>query len=671
MTQVTTHDMRLLAIGIASYPNAADLECLDSVAQDPHLLYDALKAATDTRFDEHGSVSMVDVSAGTVKLLLQSLTNQADEIRTLVIYFSGHGTDSDNTLRLHFTDSEGSEKTIGTIAVTELHDLIPEHITEILLILDCCHAGFAAPLSASSDPLLPSRWTILGATPLFATCQTGEGGTSPYTSALALTLRRKKELGERITALSLDEAVRRNKDIDEPPVLYLRGEMGDLVLAKPSAEGHRNTPFPKRFQAALLTASYQEREALWYALGHEDEGTIVNVFAGLLASQSTVGSPGIHEPLWIVRRAAGTTLAQIQHLQDLKKDLCLRLLRSPDWMDQCIGVIGCRYDLPEETALLTEVQLLLEVGSRMDVKWLAFLYLADTARKGLATLDGHRLRASGLLETAWGACEIWEHYCRDLKECEQADPEWLLDLCTVESQRIAFSTLAALEIRDAGEAIPAAIQDNANQEILKSTLLSSIALTTERGVYRGKGITKWLDSKLLGVWRGGVADQNWPLLQNLAPAQLKQVLGLSRFLPRVSSRMSIFQAAQLACIHFAEHSQTLSWGFKDLHLWVRRTAVMWLHHCSFQSTPDHLRDLQSALESPFPDQMPGLLDLTHRVLVLARHWDLPIEKQQRLVHSTASRFSFVEHEAMQRCLNNDLCRSDALVAPLHGQGCPM
>lgn len=83
------------------------------------------------------------------------------------------------------------------------------------------------------------------------------------------------------------------------------------------------------------------REMHWYYLMDLPEITKFEVLNSYFAEE-------ISEPHWLVRRAIGSVISEFKNFK-MKESIILNLLRSRDWMAQCIGLIGARRSLDHES----------------------------------------------------------------------------------------------------------------------------------------------------------------------------------------------------------------------------------------------------------------------------------------------------------------------------------
>ena len=105
-----------------------------------------------------------------------------------------------------------------------------------------------------------------------------------------------------------------------------------------------------------------------------------------------------------MRRAIGNAVASIENSISRKK-IIEKLIRSPLWQEQCIAVIGARYDIQNDKSLFTRITEAVQSSalSRIDVVWLVNLYTSVCPQYNYEVFKN-----TSLSRNIWGLQEIWK-----------------------------------------------------------------------------------------------------------------------------------------------------------------------------------------------------------------------------------------------------------------------
>ncbi len=125
--------------------------------------------------------------------------------------------------------------------------------------------------------------------------------------------------------------------------------------------------WPKIGEASLIERQYK----FWFNLLE------IPTAVRLSAIRMFCNSTKMTDTSWLVRRAIGTVLESCYSVRASWADLCECMLRSPDWMKNCVGIIGVR--CISESRFATAVRDVLQSRGSIDAIWLAQLYLADAS----------------------------------------------------------------------------------------------------------------------------------------------------------------------------------------------------------------------------------------------------------------------------------------------------
>jgi len=643
--------VRSFAVGISDY-SRTDFSSLPSAVRDAKALYGALATVLGVSLETPHSILATDITSDSFLNLFSHILEQDLHTETLLIlYFSGHATIEQQVLTLHFVDSRANR--YGVVTTYEIDELLRRFDRpETIIILDCCYSGLAGSLSKSANPFFPAKTTVLSSSRPYEVSICDEEH-SVFTKALIDSLHFLEQSEERISVSTLhgqiDHFFHGTKSIRQNPSVFLREGTSDIVLKWPETGTEmERKQFIAAFANALFVSNPGDREALWYALNEYPESTIIDVI------EETVNN-GLHEPLWLIRRAMGSTLSSITRLHIKKKRLYLSLMGSTQWMDVCTGVIGARFNIEDEITV-EALEEVLNSAKPMDAKWLAFLYLADRFHASL--FERVDFSITGLTDSKWGVCEIWERCIQPSKEDSRQRlqaTENLLELCKTEELQNTLVTHIALLNEDDYTALPPKYKNKAVTEIINDDNLVKYARAKQRGLLRTTGVSKWLYSQLYGVWRGQVQDSLTPILQDMPPQKARIFLKKCYQLPSVSNRIAIYKSLQVLPKLSHIYSEELTWGFKDEHPWVRRTAMEWLLFCSYSgNNNEDMFFLSSALQVSDRAIFPGVLDLIHITIRVAKYWGLGNDVLNKYVQSTVSTLAPSDLESIEWTMKNEL-----------------
>ena len=640
--------IRVLSVGISDY-SRTELQSLPSSIKDARGVYETFANVLGKDLDTFHSVLAVDITADIFSKLLTFVLDQDFETeKLLVIYFSGHATIQEQELALHFIDSRSNK--YGFITTREIDELMRRFgRPDTLIILDCCYSGMAGGLSKSQSPFFPSRTTVITSSKPIEISLTSDD-QSNFTKFLIKSLLFLDQSGERISVNSLFQKISDSMEtvpIQKPSAFLSEGN-ADVVI-KPSEFdlNDEKERFNPSFASAITTANAGDREALWYSL---DDYFRESSITGVLEE---IRKKNYHEPLWFIRRAIGSTLSSIVQLRQQKKKICFDLMDSTQWMDVCCGVIGSRFDVSDDDLARALLKVLFS-DNPMDAKWLAFLYLSDRYKDAL--LSDYDLGRTGLLDTEWGVCEVYERCIRSYVDTKKTTSlvENLAERCQNENVLGGLLTHIALLDRNIFDVLPQGLKSKAKGELINDKNIQRFSKFQVRGILTTTGVSKWLYSKLFGIWRGQVQDSLGYLLQDLPPKTVSTFLARCQSLPSVSSRMSIFQS--LSQVPVRLDIEDLNWGFFDEHPWVRRTAVEWLLSLdSYEKVKNELTDpLKETIKPPEPEFLPGNIDLLYSVIKTSKYLGLDDNRIQGMIRPIILTLSATEIDSVEWSLRNDL-----------------
>ncbi|MBQ1047060.1 alpha-glucosidase C-terminal domain-containing protein [Micromonospora sp. C51] len=141
---------RALLVGVGSYANEA-LPTLDSPASDLKDWARLLRDPTLGAFDDVRD--LLDADSYRLQLTLYDFLTSAEPHDFLLVYYSGHGRlHHDHRLYLTATDTDPDRLPPTSVPTDEFRHWVDEcRAHELVLILDCCHAGAFGDLKQRGD----------------------------------------------------------------------------------------------------------------------------------------------------------------------------------------------------------------------------------------------------------------------------------------------------------------------------------------------------------------------------------------------------------------------------------------------------------------------------------------------------------------------------------------
>lgn len=541
--------LSLIAIGVSKYKEPL-LESIPCAHQDCQMIYNAFRSIMGEDFSESTSVCVKDITAKNFYALLNGLkytyTNPED---TLVIYFSGHaknirGNSGPPVFSLCCRDysSEDSDNAISVEG--QMISNLREVSCNVVLILDCCYSG-AALINATYQP---------GAQQISILCSTNERSLaefakdgSYYAKAVSESILEIKAKNIDFTVENLQSRIHvRYKNACCNTASNYTGSI-PLKLAVPYEEMYYD--FSKRFFKQLNDRSVHYREAIWYSLCDIPS----KLTCGLFRDYFKCTNPDSHfepEANWLVRRAIGSAIACIEdHVE--RQNLNKTLLKSASWQEQCIGIIGARYDIKSNDDVFCDIIDLVNNRKikRIDAVWLVNLYAADHV-----DYDYSVFLSTTLAELPWGINEIWK---------------------TAKQKGVSFE--AFYQILEEYHVKHAAVWKSdfyeKHQWQTSSILYGCFSDNKARGRLPVKTKSKFILSLLFGNWRGHTTTDLRTLLDNMtAEARNLELCEVASY-AETEYKMALFDFFASEPEWFNKCKESLMWGLLDMHPWVRRTAI--------------------------------------------------------------------------------------------------
>lgn len=541
--------LSLIAIGVGKY-NEESLEKIPCAYQDSQMIYDAFKSIMGNDFSESTSVCVKDITANNFKALLNGLkytyTNPED---TLVIYFSGHakntrGNSGSPLFSLCCKDycKEDSDNAIS-VESTIIQNL-QKVACNVVLILDCCYSG-AALINATHQPGA-QQISILCSTTERSLAEFTEDG-SRYAKAVSESILEIKAKNSDFTLENLQSGIHtryRNACCNTAS-----NYTGSILLKTAVPYGDMYYDFSKRFFKQLNDRSVHYREAIWYSLCDIPSKLTNDLFREYFKCTNS-DSRFEPEANWLVRRAIGSAIACIEdHVE--RQNLNKSLLKSASWQEQCIGIIGARYDIRNNDNVFFDIMELVNSRKirRIDAIWLVNLYAADHVNYDYSTF-----LSTSLAELPWGINEIWK---------------------TAKQKGSSFDAFyQKLEEHGVKNAV-AWKNDFYEQHSWQksSNLYGCFSENKARGRLPVKTKSKFILSLLFGNWRGHTMTDLRTLLDNMTTEEQNLELLEAANYAETEYKMALFDFFASEPEWFNKCKESLMWGLQDMHPWVRRTAI--------------------------------------------------------------------------------------------------
>jgi Raptor N-terminal CASPase like domain len=569
--------MVTLAAIASSRPGSLELPEIPESKLDARSLYAALAHVVGTGFDHTQSMCLIDPARADVSSLLSNLSVQMNRDEMFIIFYSGHGTLEGTRLFLNFADASQNGK--GKVSVTELGEWLRSCQAEVLLILDCCHSGIALNLANRGDPFEDVRISVLASAECHAK-STFTGLGSDFTRALTQTLSVMFEQKHPLSLVGITDALKRAHG--QQCTLNVRQGIEDLVIPSAADDGGLPHSFTSDFLRSICDAPLPIREMLWYSVIDVDLDRRLDVLRHYFLDVPH------SEPSWLARRALGTALNSCRASALPYYELIYQLVSSNNWMKCASGVIGVKGSLDDST-LRDLVKKSLDCD-RMDLTWLAHLYLADARAIGVdEALD------TKLTKTGWGIADIATRWLGTDADQERTIGK-IIERCSENEVKQALGThCRCLNLMNQSVAeLPY------DREITESALVRFLYASKKRGRTLAPRL-KWMLSSLYGTWRDQLQSDVAEWLMNRPVQDGISQLSLCARVPSVEVRMSVFQFLTNRLDLRDTYREGLLWGIKDSHPWVRRVAISTLRTES---------DAHNALRDTFDMSLyPGVLDL--------------------------------------------------------------
>lgn len=598
----------LISVGIKKCKDESfgDIPC---AFNDANLVYETLKKVLSPDFSDSNSVCLTGPTADEFKAVVKMFKRNLSETDNLIIYFSGHGELINNdSLALLFSDADSDGE--GRYKLLQLKDILGQVKFQTIVVLDCCHSGAALNIANNTNVFSNEKISVLASSSPFGRAAFDDSG-SIFTRLFCNVFNQINEEGKPVSLRVLAEEI---ESLGHRCYVNTPNGYPNIVLKKSTILIEDNRDFQRRFLMRINESDTTTREMHWYYLMDLPETTKLEVLRNYFEKN-------VSEPHWLVRRAIGTLISGLKDFKH-KEKFVLDLLRSSDWMAQCIGLIGARKELDHES-IRDEVKNILSSDTQVDAIWLANLYLSDSKYP-----DIDFALSSSLSNTPWGVLDIWIRYS------EKMEKSILLEKI---KSKVDVSLLKPLFLHMYFE--DGSIED---EELLeqakKSKLIPFLYELKKRGETKSAK-QKWLFSSLYGSWRDQLDLKLRDFFYHNHDEDIRTDLELAAELPLVEMRMAIFQYMTIYTDLLEEYYPLLKWGLNDPHPWVRRTAIR------------ALRENRTLLKEAFQEEIngqlyPGKLDFILEAISLGINCDDYISKH-RLNRSEVDSIEWATHNILK------------------------
>lgn len=580
----------LISVGIKNCKDESfgEIEC---AYNDAYLVYETFNNILNTDFSDKNSVCLIGPTESEFLSMVKLFKRRLSRSDNLIIYFSGHGElINQESLALLFSDADSDGE--GKYRLHQLKDILQQVEFQTILILDCCHSGAALNIASSASIFSNEKISVIASSSPFGRASFDDKG-SVFTRELCNVLNNITEEGKPLSLRIIAEEMELHGSrcyVNTP------NSHPNIVLKNSTILIEDNRDFQRRFLLRINESDTTTREMHWYYLMDLPEVTKLEVLRNYF-------DKNVSEPHWLVRRAIGSLISEIRNFK-YKENIVLDLLRSSDWMAQCIGLIGARKEMSHES-IRGEVKNIISSETQVDAIWLANLYLSDSEFRGIDFA-----LSSSLVKTPWGILDIWVRYAEKMEK-----PVLLEKIKSTVDNSLLKPLFLHLYFEDG------TIEDEKVIEQVKQSKLFSILYELKKRGETKSPKQKWLFSSLYGNWRDQVDLKLRDFFDNFHEEEIRTDLELAANLPLVEMRMAIFQYMTIYNDLLKEYFNELKWGVSDPHPWVRRTAIR-----ALQDYPDLVKE---AFHEEVNGQLyPGKLDFIIEAITLGIDCDDYIAKHK-------------------------------------------
>lgn len=552
----------LLSVGISNYLSN-DIDNLPKTVTDTNDIYKLLSQLSENNFSHERSISQIDITSIQFITLLDSICESLNKEDIFILYFSGHGSLDNNELFFYFEDANPKKDNLrGKISFSNIKQILCSVTNSVICIFDCCHSGASIKSSLSPDTFKKSNLSILASSPAYQATVSSkdDNNNSPFTSYLINYIKYSYNSSGKVTISDLTKSFDDSDYTDA--LIHVQEGAGDITLLESTTYDIERTElnFPKQFFSKIKTSNIRTREMLWYSLKDIPNHLLINIFTLWF-------DDNFFEPSWLVRRAVGSILSNKIKINHEIIFIIEKFLESRHWSDHCIGIIGSRFLLKKDSNLQGKVKNLFLNENRMDVVWLAHLYLTDS---DLITIEDSI--STKLSSSLWGLTDIWDRY-----RYKKNTPIYTIvkKLVTCSEQNHTFDDFI-LHIKLTYPHYDFEKDDNEFISFLKH-----IYQKPKRNNITDQNI-KWLLSVIYGEWRGQLDLSLENYFSSLTTSQMDNILNKTFQIPSVECRMAIFQYLSRTP-NKSDYLNNMQWINTECHPWVKREAIDTLSKYNKQS----------------------------------------------------------------------------------------
>ena len=278
------------------------------------------------------------------------------------------------------------------------------------------------------------------------------------------------------------------------------------------------------------------------------------------------------------------------------RKVLINLLDSGYWQEQCIALIGLRYLIRQESDVYKVVVSSVENGriSKIDAVWLANLYATDNPEYQPTVFFNTLLNNS-----PWGAIELYKGW-------HSKEPESMWS-----SHKFTAQVMQEYRLTN-------------GLEISANELWKSIYKLPKRGRFPENTKAKFLLSALYGNWRDQISTDFKMYFETHYYQETADQLQTLCDIPSAERRMALFYYLKENEEQGKQFANSVVWGLKDSHPWVKRTAAEFYLRCP--GFEDILK--QSYMEMQNDERYPGILDF---------YLTCPLELRQGLLNNISEK----------------------------------
>jgi hypothetical protein len=535
-----------IAIGLIDYPLNQSLEKIECAYQDAQRFYNTLEQHFKNNFNSYNSICINNIKEITFLTLLDNYYKSLFDEDIFFLFISGHGVLEKNELYLEFHDSNGSGE--GRISSNTLKEKLSKIKAHTVLILDTCHSGVGLKLARNNFIFGKSKISVLcssEASDLANFTCTG----SLYTNALCQSIIEIANEGQEVSLINMVRRIRAKKvkclsTIEE-------GEQ-DLVITNNKNNEVFDLEFVQRIVERLCSENNSTKEMLWYAIIDLPLYVKKNIMKAFFS-----GSENKNEGSWLVRRAIGSFISSIMIDSTVGYKELIKLLKSQNWMEQCIALNSLKFNFNEEVANLTK-DILLDQQKPMNLVWLANLYLSDSQYPDII-----KSLQSNLGKTKWG---IFDIYSRFKSHFESDELVSMIKLHCLNEDLLEYIYFETKNDK--------VINSEVYHNLRNSKIFNYIENSSNRGKIQKQDLNKkWLLSILFGSWRDQKKLDLKIYLDNYTKELICKELQEARHFPMVENRMAILSYFEFDKSNFVIYKDFLRWSINDYHPWVTEIAL--------------------------------------------------------------------------------------------------